>query len=176
MRAGYTVRMDSLNTLATGGVADIASFIGNFLVLLLVAAALFFFAMRAGRSLLISLILALYVGFALFTVFPYKELLIVGDTPLMRAVSGIALFAVFTFFPYILLRRVSSSGSMHINPVTLAALTLVTGGFVLALGYHILNIGAVIPLTPSLDMLFAPDKYFFWWFLAPLVGVYITAR
>ncbi len=153
-----------------------ATFVGNFLVLLVIAAALFFFALRAGRSLFISLILALYVGFALFTVFPYKELIIVGETPLVRAVAGIALFAAFTFFPYILLRRVSSSGAMRINPLTLAALTLVTGGFVLALGYHILNIGAVIPLTPSLDLLFAPDKYFFWWFVAPLIGVYLTAR
>lgn len=168
--------MDSLTTFASGGFADMATFVGNFLVLLVIAAALFFFALRAGRSLFISLILALYVGFALFTVFPYKELIIVGETPLVRAVAGIALFAAFTFFPYILLRRVSSSGAMRINPLTLAALTLVTGGFVLALGYHILNIGAVIPLTPSLDLLFAPDKYFFWWFVAPLIGVYLTAR
>jgi hypothetical protein len=168
--------MDSLNTFATGGFADIIGFVGNFLVLLIIAAVLFFFALRAGRTLLISFILSLYVGFALFTVFPYKELIIVGDTALVRAVASIALFAAFTFFPYILLRRVSSSGSMHINPIVLAALTLVTGGFVLALGYHVLNIGAVIPLTPSLDALFAPDKYFFWWFLAPLAGVYLTAR
>lgn len=168
--------MDALNALMTGGFADIVGFFGNFLVLLILAALLFFFALRAGRAMLISLILALYVGFALFSVFPYKELFLIGDTPLVRAVAGIALFAVFTFFPYVLLRRVSTSGSIHINPLVLALLTLVTGGFVLALGYHVLNIAAVIPLTPSLDALFAPDKYFFWWFLAPLIGVYATAR
>lgn len=168
--------MDALNSLMTGGFADIVGFVGNFLVLLVLAALLFFFALRAGRAMLISLILALYVGFALFSVFPYKELFLIGDTPLVRAVAGIALFAVFTFFPYVLLRRVSTSGTIRINPLVLALLTLVTGGFVLALGYHVLNIAAVIPLTPSLDALFAPDKYFFWWFLAPLIGVYATAR
>lgn len=168
--------MDALNSLMTGGFADIVGFVGNFLVLLVLAALLFFFALRAGRAMLISLILALYVGFALFSVFPYKELFLIGDTPLVRAVAGIALFSVFTFFPYVLLRRVSTSGTIRINPLVLALLTLVTGGFVLALGYHVLNIAAVIPLTPSLDALFAPDKYFFWWFLAPLIGVYATAR
>lgn len=168
--------MDSLNAFATGGFGEIVGFFGNFLVLLVIAALLFFFALRAGRSLLISLILALYVGFALFTAFPYKEMFIIGDTPLVRAVAGIALFAVFTFFPYILLRRIASTARMQINPLTLSILALVTGGFVLALGYHVLNIAAVIPLTPSLDALFAPDKYFFWWFLAPLVGTYVTAR
>ena len=168
--------MDALNSLMTGGFADIMGFVGNFLVLLVLAALLFFFALRAGRAMLISLILALYVAFALFSVFPYKDLFLIGDTPLVRAVAGIALFAVFTFFPYVLLRRVSTSGSIHINPLVLALLTLVTGGFVLALGYHVLDIAAVIPLTPSLDALFAPDQYFFWWFLAPLIGVYATAR
>ncbi len=168
--------MDSLNQFATGGFADIIAFVGNFLVLLIIAAVLFFFALRVGRAMLISFILALYIGFALFTVFPYKDLLIIGDTPLMRAVSGMLLFAVFTFAPYVILRRVSTSSSMRINPFTLSLLALVTGGFVLALGYHVLNIAALIPLTPSLDALFAPDKYFFWWFVAPLVGIFVTAR
>lgn len=168
--------MDALNQFATGGLGDIVTFFGNFLVLLVIAVALFFFALRAGRAMLISLILALYVGFALFTVFPYKEMFLVGDSALVRAVAGIALFAVFSFVPYLLLRRVSTSGSLHINPIVLGLLALVTGGFVLALGYHVLDIAAVIPLTPSLDALFAPDKYFFWWFVAPLIGVYAAAR
>ena len=168
--------MDALNSFATGGFADIVAFIGNFLVLLIIAGILFFFALRTGRSMLISFILSLYVAFALFTVFPYTEQLLIGDTALMRAVSGIALFAVFTAFPYVLLRRVSTSGSMRIHPLTLGILALVTGGFVLALGYHVLDIASVIPLTPSLDALFAPDGYFFWWFIAPLIGIFVAAR
>jgi hypothetical protein len=168
--------MDALNSLATGGFSEIVAFVGNFLVLIVLAVVLFFFAVRAGRALLISLILALYVGFALFTVFPYKETLLVGDSALARAVAGIVLFAAFTVFPYILLRRVSTTGALSINPISLALLALATGGFVLALGYHVLDIASVIPLTPSLDALFAPDRYFFWWFLAPLAGIFITTR
>lgn len=170
------MHMDSLNAAATGGFGDIVGFFGNFLVLLVIAGLLFLFAWRVGRAMLVSLILALYVGFGFFTVFPYKEAFIIGDTPLVRAVAGILLFAVLTFFPYVLLRRVSSSGNMRIGPVMLGILALITGGFVLALGYHVLNIAAVIPTTPSLDALFGPDKYFFWWFLAPLVGIYVTSR
>lgn len=168
--------MDALNALATDGFTDIVGFIGNFFVLILIAVLLFVFALRAGRSLLISLILSLYVGFALFTAFPYTDTFIVGDTALMRAVSGIVLFAIFTIAPFVLLRRVSTSGSVFIQPIPLAVLTFVTGGFILAIGYHVLNIAAVIPLTPSLDALFAPDRFFFWWFIAPLVGIFITTR
>lgn len=168
--------MDPLNSLATGGLGDIIGFFGNFLALLVIAGLLFLFAWRAGRAMLISLILALYVGFAFFSVFPYKEAFIIGDTPLVRSVASILLFAVLTFFPYALLRRVSTSSNIRISPVMLGILAFITGGFVLALGYHVLNIAAVIPLTPSLDALFGPDKFFFWWFLAPLVGVYVTSR
>lgn len=168
--------MDFLNQFATGGLADIIAFVGNFLVLLILAVVFFFFALRAGRAMLISFVLSLYVGFALFTAFPYKELFIIGDTPLVRSIAGILLFAVCTFFPYILLRRVSTSGSMRIHPVMLAVLALLTGGFVLALGYHVVDISALVPLTASLDSLFAPDKYFFWWFVAPIAGIFLTAR
>lgn len=168
--------MDALNALATDGFTDIVGFIGNFFVLILIAAVLFVFALRAGRSLLISLILALYVGFALFTIFPFTDSFIVGDTALMRAVSGMVLFAIFTIVPFILLRRVATSGAVFIHPLSLAVLTLATGGFILAIGYHVLNIAALIPLTPSLDALFGPDKFFFWWFIAPLVGIFITTR
>lgn len=168
--------MEALDVFATEGFSDITAFVGNFLVLIILAVVLFFFALRAGRSLLISLILALYVGFALFSIFPYKETFLIGDTSLARAVAGIVLFAVFTFVPFVLLRRVSTSGAVFIHPIALAFLTLATGGFILAIGYHVLNIAAVIPLTPALDALFSPDHLFFWWFIAPLVGIFLTTR
>lgn len=168
--------MDALNSFASGGLTDIVAFVGNFLIFLVIGAVLFFLALRTGRNMLVSLVLALYIGFAFFTVFPFKETLIFGDTAFVRALSGIALFAVFTAFPYILIRRVSTAGSLRINPIALAILAFAAGGLVLVLGYHVLNIAAVLPLTPSLDALFAPEQYFFWWFLAPLIGIYLTAR
>lgn len=168
--------MESLDAFAGGGVAEVLAFVGNFLLLLVLAVALFFLALRAGRAILVSLILALYAGYALFSAFPYKEQLALGDTPFLNALSGLVLFGLFTLFPYLLLRRVSSSGNLRINPVALAALAFATGGFVLALGYQVLDIASLVPLTPALDALFAPDKYFFWWFVAPLAGVYFTTR
>lgn len=154
----------------------LATFFGNFLILLILAVALFFFALRAGRSLLISLILALYVGFALFTVFPFTDSFIVGETSLANAVSRVVLFGVLTAIPFILLRRASGSTPIFIHPIGVAVLALASGGFILALGYHVLNIAAIVPLTPALDALFAPDKYFFWWFIAPLVGIFVTTK
>lgn len=167
--------MDTVNTLATGGFSDIIGFVGNFLALLIVAGVLFLFALKAGRAAFITLVMALYAGFALFTVFPYKDML-AGDSATAAFVANTLIFGALTFFPYVLLRRISTTGSMHINPVLLFGLALLSGGFILALGYHILGLSAAIPLTPTLNALFAPDKYFFWWFIAPLVGIFLTAR
>ena len=168
--------MEALDGLTNGGVEDAVAFVRNFLLLIALAAALFFFAMRAGRAILVSLILSLYVGFALYASFPFKEELTFGESPFMRALSGLALFGILSFGPYLILRRVSSAGGMKMNPFALALLALATGGFVLALGYQVLDIASLVPLTPALDALFSPDPYFFWWCAAPLVGIFLTTR
>lgn len=167
--------MDALNTFATGGFADIINFVGNFLALLIVTGALFLFALKVGRAAFIALVMALYAGVALFTVFPYKDMLS-GDSATATFVANAIIFGVLTFFPYVLLRRISTTGSMHINPVLLCGLALLAAGFVLAVGYHLLGLSAALPLTPSLSALFGPDKYFFWWFVAPLVGIFLVGR
>ncbi|MBU2158781.1 hypothetical protein KKD81_00090 [Patescibacteria group bacterium] len=167
--------MDSVNLAATGGFAEIISFVGNFLVLLIVAGAFFFFALRAGRAAFITLVMSLYAGFALFTLFPYTKLLS-GDSAMTVFVANSIVFGVLTFFPYVLLRRVSTSGNIHIPGLFLAGLSFLAAGLLLAIGYHVLSLSAAIPLTPSLSALFAPDSYFFWWFAAPLVGIFLTAR
>ena len=168
--------MDSINSLATGGLGDIVSFVGSFLVLLVLAGALFLFALRAGRATFASLVLSLYAGFGLYTIFPYKGMLGADGTSLGATAAGLLLFAVLTFVPYMLLRRVATGGHTRIAPVTLAVLSLVTAGFILALGYHVLNLEAVLPLSASLKAIVAPDSYLFWWFAAPLAGIFFATR
>ena len=168
--------MDSINSFATGGLGDIVSFIGSFLVLLVIAVALFLFALRAGRATFASLILALYAGFGLYTIFPYKDLLGAGGTPLVATASGLLIFGILTFVPYMLLRRVITGGHTRIDPITLVVLSLVTAGFILALAYNFFNLESVLPLSGSLKALVEPDSYLFWWFAAPLAGIFFATR
>ena len=167
--------MDSLNSLATGGFSDIVTFVTNFLALLIIAGALFAVALRAGRPAFATLLVSLYSGFALYTVFPYKEALS-GGSAMVSFVGNVIIFVVLTAFPYILLSRITTSGFMRVNSLFLFGLCVLLAGFILALGYHLFSLTSVIPLSSSLDALFAPDKYFFWWFVAPLVGVFVAAR
>ncbi len=168
--------MDSINSLATGGLGDIVSFVSNFIVLLVLAAILFFHSVRSGRATFISLVLALYAGFGLYSLFPYKAAFLNGAAGVTATATGLLIFGVLTFFPYILLRRIATSGLMHINPVIMFLLSLVTAGFILALGYHLFDLSSIIPLSAKLAAILTPDKYLFWWCVAPLAGIFLASR
>lgn len=57
----------------------------------------------------------------------------------------------------------------------MAVLGLLALGFVLAMLYHVFGVTGVINLPSFLDSLFAPNSYFFYWFIAPLVGLFFLA-
>lgn len=168
--------MQSVTAIANSSASTIGAFIGNFLALIIITAILFFFTLRVGRSALIAVVLSLYAGFALYSVFPYTDQIIAtGTTPLMKAIAAIIVYGVASFVPYLLIKRaLGNSGTFH--PLPLFVLSLLTAGFILALGYHLFAIGTAFGLGSSLEHLFAPKSYFFWWFIAPLVGLFVFAR
>lgn len=169
--------MDVINSFATGGIAEIGAFVGNFLALIVIGVVLYLFALRSGRPAFVSLVLSLYAGYALYAVFPYKEAFLgEGQSDLTKAVAALIVFGVFTFVPFMLMSRVMTSGLARIHPLALALLAFLAAGLVLAIGYEVLHVGAILPLTPPLAALFSFDTFFFWWFVAPLVGLFVLSR
>ena len=158
--------MDAVTTSA----ASLWGLIGNVFVFLLIVAALVMFAMRVGKGALLALILSLYVGYALYSVFPFTD--IAGGTPL----GNVAVYVVFVVLSYLLVRRIGNSGFGGIKIVPLIILSILTGGFVMALGYTAFNIDTVYDFPKTLDLLFAPAEYFFWWFVAPLAAIFAIGR
>lgn len=150
---------------------------GNFLALIIITTLLLLFAMRGGRSGLISLILALYAGYALYIVFPFTDAVIsAGGTPLIQAILSVILFAIATFFPFVLIRRLTGGGFGTLSFFQNLLLSLLAGAFLLALGYHVFDVSNIYTFSQPLDQLFAPEGYFFWWFVAPLAGLFVFAR
>ena len=43
--------------------------------------------------------------------------------------------------------------------------------FLLAIAYHVFQVSNIYIFPDPINSLFAPDKYFFWWFVAPLLGL-----
>ena len=71
--------MDSLTKLASsttnGPLNEAIGLVGSSLALIVLTAIIFFLAMRSGRAMLVSLILSLYVGFAIYSFFPFTDAL-----------------------------------------------------------------------------------------------------
>jgi hypothetical protein len=169
--------MDAVQNLAMSGVSGVWSFILNFLAFLVIGVALFVFGFKAGKGNLISFTLSLYVGFALYTIFPYFSLLVnTSTTKSTLLVLKIILYAVLSFVSYLILRRFSGKDFFGRGHLATVVISFLVSGFIIAVLYHTFGAKSVYPFTPSIDQLFAPSQYFFWWFIAPLVAIFFFGR
>lgn len=150
---------------------------GNFLALIVLTLTLALLAMRSGGSGLISLNISLYSGYALYSVFPYRDLIIAsGSTPLVQAVISIILFAVATILPYLCIVRLTAQSFGGLSIIQNLLLSLLASTFILALSYHVFDLSNIYSFSEPLNQLFEPEGYFFYWFIAPIIGVYLLAR
>lgn len=174
--------MDSLPLADVQGIATTITesawlWAGNFLALIILTAIFLFYAMRGGRSGLISLMLALYAGYALYIVFPYREFVVsLGGTAIVKAILSALVFAAATAIPFVLIKRLTGGGFGSLAFIPNLILSFLTAAFILVLGYHVFDLSNIYAFSQPLDQLFAPEGYFFWWFVAPLVGLFIFAR
>ncbi len=169
--------LTQIQEFATVSASNAWLLVGNFLVLIVLTIALLIFSMRGGRSALISLILALYGGYAIYVVFPYTDMIVgAGGSQLVQAVISILLFLAATAIPFILIRRITGGGFGSLSLIPNTVLAFLAASFLLAVGYHVFDLSNIYSFPQPLDGLFAPEGYFFWWFIAPLVGLFILAR
>lgn len=156
---------------------DAWTLLASVLALVVLTAILLIYALRGGRSGLISLILAMYAGYAIYAVFPFTDsLLKAGGTALVRTLMSMGIFIAATVLPFILIKRLTSAGFGSLSFVPNLVLSFFAASFLLALGYQLFAISSIYPLTDALDSAFAPSQYFFYWFIAPLVCLFLFAR
>ncbi|HCR52323.1 TPA: hypothetical protein DIV48_01575 [Candidatus Kaiserbacteria bacterium] len=170
-----TEGLAQVNTLATHTALTAWNAAGDFLIILVLLSVFFLFAWYVGRGQLVAVLLSFYCAYALYIAFPYKSLL--PTAPAMTALLAQAgLFAGLAFLFYIVLRRVVVSDFLYIGIFGVIALSFLGAAFLLALAYHMFPVAPVYQFTPALDILFAPERYFFWWFVSPAVGLFFLAR
>ncbi len=166
-----------VSSVATSFAADAWVWGGNFLILIVLTVAILFFAMHQGASGLISLNIAVYAGYALYSVFPYREgILSVGGTPLIQAIISVALFIGLMAVPFMISLRLTAPSFGQLSIIQNLILSLVAACFMLALAYHVFEISNIYQFPDPLNGLFEPEGYFFYWFIAPLAGLYFLAR
>ena len=170
-----TQGLAQVNTLATHTALTLWASIGNFVVLLALAGLFFLFARYVGRGPFVALLLSLYAGYAIYVAFPYAGLL--PSAPALTAVlTHAALYLALVILFYIILRRVVVSDFLYIGIFGHIVLSALGAAFLIALAYHAFSIADVYHFNSSIALLFAPARYFFWWFIAPAVGLFVLAR
>ncbi len=167
--------MAEVNNLATQTALSAWNVAGDFVIVIVLVAALFLFAYYVGRGPYVAALLALYAAYALYNVFPYMSFLPSGP-PVTSTLAHIALYLVLSILFYIIMRRVVVSDFLYIGIFGLTVLSLLGAGFILALAYHTFGVTEVYHFTPAIDLFFAPAKYFFWWFVGPAIGLFFLAR
>jgi hypothetical protein len=166
-----------ISNLATTAAASAWLWGGNFLVLIILTFVLFFFAMHQGRSGLITVNLSMYAGYALYVVFPYRESIIaIGSTAMVQAFLSILLFIFATIPPFVIILRLTAPSFGSLSIIQNLLLSVLAASFLMALAYHVFDISHVFTLPDPLNQIFAPKGYFFYWFIAPLVGLWFLAR
>ncbi|HYF28760.1 MAG TPA: hypothetical protein VEA36_00130 [Candidatus Paceibacterota bacterium] len=161
-----------VSDLATSGAANAWLLAGNFVILLVLFIVMLLFSYKAGRGGIISLIVAFYAGYAIYMVFPYTQMVVnAGGTPLVKAVISVAVFAIATFIPFHFVQRLASGGFGVLSVVPRFVLSFLAAAFLLALAYHVFDISDIYTFPAPIDKLFAPEGYFFWWFIAPMAGL-----
>ncbi len=170
-----TQGLAQVNTLATHTALTVWSGASDFLIILVLFGMLFVFAWYFNYGQLVALLLAFYAAYAIYLVFPYQSLL--PSAPALTALfAHIGLYTAFALVLYFILRRVIVSDFLYISLVGVIALSFFGAAFLIALAYHAFGVTDVYRFTPAVDLLFAPDKYFFWWFSAPAIGLFFLAR
>lgn len=171
----YNISMNTAITqaqqIATHVSINFSSITSDFLSIIILAGALFIFARYIGRGPFVALIVSLYSGLALYTIFPFMHYL--PSAPARTAlISDVALFIGLSAIAYTILRRVVVSDFISLGTISLVILSLLGAGFLFALAYQVFPVRAVHSFTPAINALFAPKTYFFWWISAPLIGLF----
>lgn len=173
MNATGTVAQAS--TLVTHTALSAWTIVDNFLIVIILFALLFILAKYIGRGVFVALLISFYAAYAPYIIFPYTSIL--PTSPALTAfLAHAGLYAVLVIIFFIILHRVISSDFIYIGNIGLIILSFLGAGFLIALASHVFLISSVYQFTPAISALFSPDKYFFWWFSAPAIGLLFLAR
>lgn len=160
-------------------VHTILSIAKEFLVLILVFAVLFGYAIIRGKRALASLILGLYLALLISLKFPYYEAIYNLTTRGGNTVSilTIIIFVVFTGISAILCEHLlwHDYEESRFEGISKKIILAILGTIlVIAFSYHVLPVTHIIDPGSAISTLFAPPQYFFWFLIIPLVGLFFV--
>lgn len=169
---GFSTLAQSAFSYAAATSVELMLFGGVFLLLLVLG-------LTYGKYRISTILISAYIGLALSLLFPYIDLIPWTPEILFSKISvlPVTVFLVFIVLLYFsLMPLIDSEFSRRKLRKWFEAviLSLSTAIVLTASIYHIGIVQNVVAPQSLLDSLFLPTQYIFWWFLIPLVGLYIT--
>lgn len=136
--------------------------------------------MKFGKESIISLILSFYVSMPLINLFPYfDKISFLGDGEKTLLYLQIGLFIIIIFISNLIFNRIINVEVYYGGFRKLIEnifLGIVSGGFLIAISYHIINISILYDFGDYVDAIFMPQTLFFWWLIAPFIVIFLTIR
>jgi hypothetical protein len=145
---------------------EFAYFLGIFLLFMV-------FAVFKGRQAIINVIFGLYFALLITTEFPQYDKLFSGlETVQSIAAAKLGFFAFVTLLTTALSWRVMPDEFQEERFESLGKkllLAFAATTLVLAFSFQVLPLNELLSTGTPIQSLFAPEQYFFWWLLLPLV-------
>ena len=134
---------------------------------IVVFAACFGYGVVKSSRALVALILALYISFLIFTLFPYQSYITTAQSSLIAFIF----FLVLSLFVLRKVIRRDYEESAFENFGKKVIFALLASALIMAYSYHVIPVTEFISPGSLIHSLFAPAQNFFWWLIAPLAGL-----
>ncbi|HET9641710.1 MAG TPA: hypothetical protein VFP46_02590, partial [Candidatus Paceibacterota bacterium] len=109
-----TQALAQVNALASSTTHSAWNFASDFLIILVLVGFFFIFAWYVGRGPLVAILLSYYGAYAIYTAFPYENLL-PSAPPITAFLAHAGLFAAIGFLFYVIMRRVVVSDFLYVG-------------------------------------------------------------
>ncbi|MCA9359449.1 hypothetical protein H6781_02600 [Candidatus Nomurabacteria bacterium] len=156
----------------------ILNFITEIAFLLSVFGICLAFSIFKGRQAIMNLMFGFYLALLIFIEFPNHDV-IFGNlaTDQSLALAKLSFFAIITALTTLLCYRVMPSEFRENKFESLGKKALLSAGatiLIMIFSFHVLPVTEFLTPGTPVQSLFAPEVYFFWWLLAPMVILYVV--
>lgn len=158
--------------------AHLLDFIYEFAYFIGVFGICFIFAIFKGRQSIMNIIMGLYLALLISLEFPNYEQILGGVTSSQsEAILRLGFFLFIALFTTALCWRIMPDEFREEKFESVGKKTFLALGatiLVMIFSFHVLPVTEFLTPGTPIQSLFAPDLYFFWWLLVPLVILYIV--
>lgn len=139
---------------------------------------LFLFALFKGRQAIMNLTVGLYLALLISLQFPgYDRLFSSLESGQALAAGKLVFFFFITLFTTALCYRIMPDAFREKRFESVGKKLLLTIGatiLIMIFSFHVLPVTEFMTPGTPLQSLFAPEPFFFWWLIVPLVILYIV--